>query len=285
MINNNKKRKTTMIEVNNISFRYPGTKHNVFSNFSMSLEANNIYGLLGKNGTGKSTLLYLISGLLRPANGEVKVDGRLATDRRPEMLKDMFIVPEEFNLPAVTLDTYVKINKPFYPNFSQEVLESCLKDFELPQTLKLNELSMGQKKKVYMSFALAAGTKYLFMDEPTNGLDIPSKTQFRRVIANNMSDERTLIISTHQVHDVETLLDHILILSESEMLLNSSVSNICEHFSFEYRQPQEMDDTVIYAEPTLQGNAVIAKRGENDDETQMNLELLFNAVATGKIKI
>ena len=285
MINNNKKRKTTMIEVNNISFRYPGTKHNVFSNFSMSLEANNIYGLLGKNGTGKSTLLYLISGLLRPANGEVKVDGRLATDRRPEMLKDMFIVPEEFNLPAVTLDTYVKINKPFYPNFSQEVLESCLKDFELPQTLKLNELSMGQKKKVYMSFALAAGTKYLFMDEPTNGLDIPSKTQFRRVIANNMSDERTLIISTHQVHDVETLLDHILILSESEMLLNSSVSNICEHFSFEYRQPQEMDDTVIYAEPTLQGNAVIAKREENDDETQMNLELLFNAVATGKIKI
>lgn len=285
MINNNKKRKTTMIEVNNISFRYPGTKHNVFSNFNMSLEANNIYGLLGKNGTGKSTLLYLISGLLRPANGEVKVDGRLATDRLPEMLKDMFIVPEEFNLPAVTLDTYVKINKPFYPNFSQEVLESCLKDFELPQTLKLNELSMGQKKKVYMSFALAAGTKYLFMDEPTNGLDIPSKTQFRRVIANNMSDERTLIISTHQVHDVETLLDHILILSESEMLLNSSVSNICEHFSFEYRQPQEMDDTVIYAEPTLQGNAVIAKRGENDDETQMNLELLFNAVATGKIKL
>ena len=285
MINNNKKRKTTMIEVNNISFRYPGTKHNVFSNFNMSLEANNIYGLLGKNGTGKSTLLYLISGLLRPANGEVKVDGRLATDRLPEMLKDMFIVPEEFNLPAVTLDTYVKINKPFYPNFSQEVLESCLKDFELPQTLKLNELSMGQKQKVYMSFALAAGTKYLFMDEPTNGLDIPSKTQFRRVIANNMSDERTLIISTHQVHDVETLLDHILILSESEMLLNSSVSNICEHFSFEYRQPQEMDDTVIYAEPTLQGNAVIAKRGENDDETQMNLELLFNAVATGKIKI
>ena len=274
-----------MIEVNNISFRYPGTKHNVFSNFNMSLEANNIYGLLGKNGTGKSTLLYLISGLLRPANGEVKVDGRLATDRQPEMLKEMFIVPEEFNLPSVTLDTYVKINKPFYPNFSQEVLESCLKDFELPQTLKLNELSMGQKKKVYMSFALAAGTKYLFMDEPTNGLDIPSKTQFRRVIANNMSDERTLIISTHQVHDVETLLDHILILSESEMLLNSSVSNICEHFSFEYRQPQEMDDTVIYAEPTLQGNAVIAKREENDDETQMNLELLFNAVATGKIKI
>lgn len=273
-----------MIEVNNISFRYPGTKHNVFSNFSMSLEANNIYGLLGKNGTGKSTLLYLISGLLRPANGEVKVDGRLVTERQPDMLKEMFIVPEEFNLPAVSLDTYVKMNKPFYPNFSQEVLESCLKDFELPQTLKLNELSMGQKKKVYMSFALAAGTKYLFMDEPTNGLDIPSKTQFRRVIANNMSDERTLIISTHQVHDVETLLDHILILSESEMLLNSTVSKICENYSFEYRQPQEMDETVIYAEPTLQGNAVIAKKGKDDEETQMNLELLFNAVVMGKIK-
>ena len=269
-----------MIEVNNISFRYPGTKHNVFSNFNMSLEANNIYGLLGKNGTGKSTLLYLISGLLRPANGEVKVEGRLATDRLPEMLKDMFIVPEEFNLPAVTLDTYVKINKPFYPNFSQEVLESCLKDFELPQTLKLNELSMGQKKKVYMSFALAAGTKYLFMDEPTNGLDIPSKAQFRRVISRNMTDERTIIISTHQVHDVEAVLDHVVIMSENGILLNKSTEDICREYVFEERTVDDMADA-LYAEPSPRGNIVMAKRGTRP-ETQINLEVLFNAVTSIK---
>ena len=273
-----------MIEVNNISFRYKGTKRNIFTDFSLKLEANNIYGLLGKNGTGKSTLLYLISGLLRPKTGNVIIDGNEATLRLPDMLKEIFIVPEEFVLPSVTLDTYVKMNEPFYPRFSHNVLESCLKDFDLPLSLKLNELSMGQKKKVYMSFALAAGTQYLLMDEPTNGLDIPSKSQFRRVIANNMSDERTLIISTHQVHDVEALLDHILILSESDMLLNASVADICERYTFDYRTPQEMDDSVIYAEPTLQGNAVMSKRGKNDEETQLNLELLFNAVVQGKVK-
>ena len=135
---------------------------------------------------------------------------------------------------------------------------------------------MGQKKKAYMSFALATNTKYLFMDEPTNGLDIPSKSQFRKVIAQHMTEERTIIISTHQVHDVEQLLDHILILDQRSMLLNASVQEITDKYTFEYRAPQEMDDTVLYAEPTLQGNAVIAERKAGDAETQINLELLFN---------
>lgn len=272
-----------MIQVKNITFSYPGTRKNVFSDFSLSLKENNIYGLLGKNGTGKSTLLYLISGLLRAKKGTVSVDGVDSKDRNPNILRDIFLVPEEFELPNVTLDTYVKMMSPFYPNFSQQTLESCLKDFELPHFHKLNELSMGQKKKVFMSFALASGTRLLLMDEPTNGLDIPSKTQFRKVIANNMTDDRILVISTHQVHDIESLLDHILILSESRMLLNASTADICDKYTFEYRNPQDMDETVIYAEPTLQGNAVIAKRNDGDSETQINLELLFNAVVEGKI--
>lgn len=273
-----------MIQVKNITFAYPGTRKNVFTDFSLELKENNIYGLLGKNGTGKSTLLYLITGLLRAKHGEVVVDGVGSNERNPNVLKDIFIVPEEFEMPNITLNAYVKLMEPFYPNFSREVLESCMNDFELPLFHKLNELSMGQKKKVFMSFALASGTRLLLMDEPTNGLDIPSKTQFRKVIANNMSDDRILIISTHQVHDVEALLDHILILSESNMLLNASTADICERYKFEYRNPQEMDESVIYAEPTLQGNAVIAKRNEGDGETQINLELLFNAVVLGKIR-
>lgn len=272
-----------MIQIKDIDFRYPDSKHLVFRDFSLELKENNIYGLLGKNGTGKSTLLYLISGLLRQQQGTVLVDGISAQDRKAEMLKDIFMVPEEFELPNVSLATYVKMNQGFYPNFSQEVLDRCLKDFDLPLSLKLNELSMGQKKKVFMSFALATGTRFLLMDEPTNGLDIPSKSQFRKVIANNMTEDRTLIISTHQVHDVESLLDHIIIMNQSQLLLDASVSDICEKYTFEYRNPQEMDDTVLYAEPTLQGNAAICKRQEGKQETQMNLELLFNAVINGKL--
>ena len=271
-----------MIEVSNISFKYAGQKDQVFDDFSLTLKQDNIYGLLGKNGTGKSTLLYLISGLLRPAKGSVCFDGVETRKRLPETLQEIFIVPEEFDLPTMSLEEYVKINEPFYPRFSREVLEACLKDFELTTDLKLNALSMGQKKKVFMSFALAAGTKVLLMDEPTNGLDIPSKSQFRKVVAQYMSDDRTLIISTHQVHDVESLLDHILILSPQKLLLDASVTDIQEKYTFEYRTPNEMDD-VLYAEPSLQGNAVIAPRHAESAETQVNLELLFNAVNEGKI--
>ena len=270
-----------MIQVNNINFAYPGTKHKVFEHFSLQLKENNIYGLLGKNGTGKSTLLYLICGMLRPSEGEVLVDGSNSCLHHPEMLSNMFIVPEEYDLPHIRLSHYVKVNRGFYPNFSQEVLDQCLAEFELNGDPNLGQLSMGQKKKVYMSFALATGTRLLLMDEPTNGLDIPSKSLFRRVIARHMTPDRTLIISTHQVHDVESLLDHILVLSESKMLLDASTAEISEKYKFEFRSPQEMDSTVIYAEPTLQGNAVMALRGEGDDETQINLELLFNAIYKG----
>lgn len=271
-----------MIEVKNIQFKYAGSKHLVFDDFSIQLEANNIYGLLGKNGTGKSTLLYLLSGLLRPSSGSVSYDGNLTYKRLPETLREIFIVPEEFDLPSMSLAQYVKINKPFYPRFSHEVMESCLNDFELSTDLKLNALSMGQKKKVFMAFALATNTKLLLMDEPTNGLDIPSKSQFRKVVAQHMTDDRTLIISTHQVHDVESLLDHILLLSPQKLLLNASVADIMARYVFEYRTPAEMQD-VLYAEPSLQGNAVIAPRKAGDAETQVNLELLFNAVTQGKI--
>jgi len=272
-----------MIKIENVSFRYPGTKRMIFDNLSIELQENRIYGMLGKNGVGKSTLLYLLSGLLRPASGVVTVDGMDTRERYADMLKEIFIVPEEFDLPKTTLSEFVLINEPFYPRFSREVLTTCLNEFELPLTLKLSSLSMGQKKKVYMSFALAAGTKYLFMDEPSNGLDIPSKSQFRKVLANNMSEDRTLVISTHQVHDVESLLDHVVIFGSDGVALNMSLSDVCDKWVFENRRPGESDDDVVYSEFSIHGNSVIARRSSGS-ETPVNLELLFNAVVKGKIK-
>ncbi len=273
-----------MIDIQNISYRYPGQKLPVFSDFSLQLTENRVYGLLGKNGTGKSTLLYLISGLLRAQKGSVCCDSVATYKRHARILSDMLLVSEEFELPAVSLDSYVKLIAPFYPCFSNEVLHHCLEAFELKEIGNLHALSMGQKKKAYMSIALAANTRYLLMDEPTNGLDIPSKSQFRKVVADCMSDDRTIIVSTHQVHDVEQLLDHILILSEREMLLNASVADIAEKYAFEVRTPGEMDDTVIYAEPSLQGNIAMTRRQEGQDETLVNIEILFNAVTKGLVK-
>ena len=273
-----------MINVNNISFKYAGQKRLVFDGFNLQLEENRIYGLLGKNGTGKSTLLYLIAGLLRPSKGSVCCDSVATYKREAEILQEIFLVSEEYDLPAMTLEKYVSLMEGFYPRFSREVLERCLKDFELTTNLNLKALSMGQKKKVYMCIALAAQTHYLLMDEPTNGMDIPSKSQFRKVVAENMSEDRTLIISTHQVHDVEALLDHIMILTERELLLNASMAEITDKYAFEIRLPQDMTDDVIYAEPSLQGNIAMVRRTADMSETQVNLELLFNAVTKGLVK-
>lgn len=273
-----------MIEISNLKYKYAGSKQYVFDDFNLTLESNNIYGLLGKNGMGKSTLLYLISGLLRREQGSITIDGVDTQLHRADMLGEIFIVPEEFDLMPMSLDAYVKTNEGFYPKFSRKILERCLQDFELSYDINLKALSMGQKKKVYMSFALATNTRLLLMDEPTNGLDIPSKSQFRKVIANNMDEDRTIIISTHQVHDVESLLDHIMILDGSTLALNAPVSEICEKYSFSFRSPGEPADDVIYAEPSLQGNAVITPKKAGEDETPLNLELLFNAITKKAMK-
>ena len=272
-----------MIQIHDLHFGYPGSRHQVFDGLDLSMEPGRVYGLLGKNGQGKSTLLYLISGLLRARQNEVMFDGLDMRDRRPEALQDIFIVPEEYDLPRMSMDQFIKLNEKFYPRFSVDVLRQSLRDFEMPEVVNLKALSMGQKKKVYMSFALAANTRLLLMDEPTNGLDIPSKSLFRKAMANNMTEDRTLVISTHQVHDVEALLDHILILDESRLKLNASTSDITDRYSFEFRQPSEMDAEVIYAEPSLQGNSVIVRRQAGSPETQLNLELFFNAVTQNKL--
>lgn len=214
----------TMISVQNITFGYDKSR-SVLDNFTLEFKDGGVYGLLGKNGTGKSTLLYLMTGLLRPQKGEVLVDGIAPTERRPETMQEMFIVPEEYALPNVPLRQYVDALRPFYPRFSDELLERVLECFEMPQDVKLGELSMGQKKKVYMAIALAANTRYLLMDEPTNGLDILSKSQFRKALVTSMSEDRTIIISTHQVHDVENVLDHVVIVDNNRVLYNESVVN------------------------------------------------------------
>ena len=240
-----------MIEVKNLFFSYGKRKQKVFDDFSLALDKGSVYGLLGKNGTGKSTLLYLMTGLLRPQAGRVLYKGVDVSMRYPLTLQDMFLVPEEFALPSVSLKQYLKLNTPFYPNFSNELLSTCLRDFDMNEDIHLGELSMGQKKKAFMCFALATNTSLLVMDEPSNGLDIPSKSQFRKVIASGMTDEKSVIISTHQVRDIDSLLDHVVIIDGTRVLLNASVKTICDKVYFAEQGMNEPTDTcLLYTSPS-----------------------------------
>ena len=272
-----------MLKINDLSFSYNGKSCKVFSEFSLNFEKGAVYGLLGKNGTGKSTLLYLITGLLHPQQGSVLFKGEEVRRRLPSTLSDVFIVPEEFEFPSMSMKQYVKLNAPFYPNFSNEQLKKNLALFEFDENIRLGDLSMGQKKKAYMCFALAANTSLLVMDEPTNGLDIPSKSEFRRLIASNMTDDKTIIISTHQVRDIDSLLDHIVIIDQSRVLLNASNADICRRLLFAELPMSEPTDGALYVQPSVAGNSAILLN-EYDEESRLNLELLFNGVLAERDK-
>lgn len=273
-----------MLQVENISFSYRKGRKEVLSDFSLSLEAGRVYGLLGKNGAGKSTLLYLMSGLLAPKRGRVMYHDTDMRRRLPVTLQDMFLVPEEFELPPISLVSYIELNSKFYPRFSKEDMVKYLHFFEMDMDADLGALSMGQKKKIFMSFALATNTSLLLMDEPTNGLDIPGKSQFRKFLASGMSDDKTIVISTHQVRDIDKVLDHVLIMDNSRVLLDESTASICSKLFFLESDDRELAATALYTLPSVQGNFLMLPNTEGE-ESEINLELLFGAVLAEPGKI
>lgn len=247
----------------------------VLSNLSLQIEPGTVCGLLGRNGVGKSTMLYLTAGLLRPRSGQVLCNGYIPSDRQVNFLNDIFIVPEEFDLPPISLDEYVRINSVFYPKFNMDLMHSILEIFALPADINLGALSLGQKKKAFLSFALACNTSILLLDEPTNGLDITAKRMFRAAISAAMTDDKTIIISTHQVYDVENILDHVVIADNNRILLNRPMIDIQTKLRFGYTQDPEQAKRALFSIPMPGGFNVVEFLDDPDRETEVNLETLF----------
>lgn len=263
-----------MIAFKDVCFSY---RRNVpvLSNLSLQIEPGTVCGLLGRNGVGKSTMLYLTAGLLRPRSGQVLCNGYIPSDRQVNFLNDIFIVPEEFDLPPITLDEYVRINSVFYPKFNLDLMHSILEIFALPADINLGALSLGQKKKAFLSFALACNTSILLLDEPTNGLDITAKRMFRAAITAAMTDDKTIIISTHQVYDVENILDHVVIADNNRILLNRPMIDIQTKLRFGYTQDPEQAKRALFSIPMPGGFNVVEFLDDPDRETEVNLETLF----------
>ncbi|ELR72014.1 putative ABC transporter ATP-binding protein [Fulvivirga imtechensis AK7] len=244
----------------------------------------NIYGLLGKNGAGKTSLLKLISGLLFPNGGTLDVAGFQPKDRFPQYLREIYLVSEEFHLPSMYLERYVQLYSPFYPRFDYALLQEYLHEFNITGGQKLSEMSYGQKKKFLLSFGLATDCKLLILDEPTNGLDIPSKSQFRKVVANAIHEERSFIISTHQARDMENLIDPVIILDEGEIVFFQNYVQISKKLRVSKQKELPDNDALVYSESSLGGYTVVSENTTRE-ETNMNLEILFNAVVSNKRKI
>lgn len=272
-----------MIHIQNLSFSY-NKNYQLFDHLELSLPPGSIYGLLGKNGAGKSTLLKIISGLLFPKSGELHVTGFKPGDRLPRFLQEVYFVSEEFTLPKMKIDSYVRICSPFYPRFSRSLFNTYINEFKLPQNQYLSTLSYGQKKNFLLSFGLATDSKLLILDEPTNGLDIPSKSQFRKILANAIHEERSFIISTHQVRDMENLIDPIIILDEGRIIFNEHCEAITGKLAITRQKELTDDSGIIYSESHLGGYTVV-KENTGHEETKLNLEILFNAVLANPEKI
>jgi ABC-2 type transport system ATP-binding protein len=269
-----------MIKTENLTFGYKA-RRKVLNDITLELGEGHIHGLLGCNGIGKTTLLKLICGIMRPSWGSVCVDGFDPMTRKPVMFAELMIIPEEFELPNYSLERYATIMQPFYPRFDRDTMRYYATELKVNTKDKLHSMSMGQRKKAYIAFALACNVRTLLMDEPTNGLDIPSKTVFRRLLASYVNESRMVVISTHQVADVESLLDNIVILDTEGVALAATTTEICSKLKF--GRATEVDN-VLYKEMAIAGEMAVMENREGED-TQLNIELLFNAVTADRMTI
>ena len=267
-----------MIHIQALGYQY-SRKVPIFNDLHLTFSPGHIYGLLGKNGTGKSTLIKNITGMLFPTEGSCSVFGATPKKRKVPFLKELFFVPEEYYLPNITIQALIKTYKGFYPNFDEHQFDTYLTIFKIEKNKKTSQLSLGQKKKILIGFALAANTKVLIMDEPTNGLDIPSKVTFRNMIKDAFTKDRIVIITSHQVRDLDELIDAIVIMDKGKILLDHHKNDIAARLQFEIADTPKEVSQVIYQEKVSRGYATIE---ENTQETTgyVDIEVLFNAVLT-----
>lgn len=266
-----------MIKVDNLSFSYGPVP--CLENISLSLEEGKIYGLLGENGVGKTTFLTLLCGLKKLRQGSIVTDGEIPSERTPSFLENQYYLPDEVAPVNSTAIAFARERGCFWPRFSEQNFCSIMELFEMDIHQKMNAMSAGQLKKSYISFALACNPKYLFLDEPTNGLDIPSKAQFRKAILSYTAEDSVVVISTHQVKDLENVIDPIIILDRRDVLLNASVAQISEKLYFDYGTT--VNEASIYSE-ALPGGLIQVYPNTSGRESKVNLEALFNAVNNNK---
>lgn len=265
-----------MISIKNLHFSYKKDKP-LFADLSIEMQKGKIYGLLGKNGTGKSTLLKLMTGVLYPKQGHLSVEEILSKKRNPALLNEIFFLSEDYEMPGVKPSEFVKAYKTFYSKFDNEQFEEILDVFQVPRDQKLSQMSFGQKKKFLISFGIASNANYILLDEPTNGLDIPSKSQFRKVMATGFNENQLVIISTHQIRDLRNLIESIVMIENGRIVFSHDMNEVEDKLLFTKSLSPVKSDDVIYSEMIAGGYHNILNN-KNNEASQVELEVLFNAV-------
>lgn len=263
-----------MLKINSLSYYYHKKKV-ILDNITTVLQPGNIYGLLGLNGEGKTTFLKILVSMLFPKEGEVVINSSNSKDRSVSYLSQVYFLSDHSKLPAIKIEEFGKIYGVFYKGYSHEQYLNNLEVFQIPMNHHLKQLSLGQHRKVHIAFALATNTPILILDEPTNGLDIPSKSVFRKLLASYMNDDKIILIATHQIKDVDKLLDHLLIMKNGKLVVDESIPTLSRKYKIS-NQIQEGIPVLHVEEDYFQKNYLIENNNE-DEESKLDIEFLFNA--------
>ena len=267
-----------MIRLENITLGYGA--RTLLEGVTTRFEAGTLTALIGRNGAGKSTLIKLLAALLDPQQGTIEFNGVNVGTRGAELYSRMMVVPEEFELPKVTVEKFVRYTAPLYPSFNREQFDSYCKLLEVDIRQRFDRLSMGQRKKAYLSFALACNVELLLLDEPTNGLDITAKSALRSILASYADGGKSVIISTHQAHDIENLIDRVMLIDNGEIIINQSVYTLQQCFGFGVVSGHN----AIYSTQSVAGTVGIWA-ADNNEEGRFDLELLFNAATKAREQV
>ena len=264
-----------MISFNDLSYRY-GTNNLALESITADIPEG-IYLLLGENGAGKTTLLHLVAGLLKAIPERAcTLDGAPTALREPSVLSRTFFYSDEIPFPYRTIRQMVKHHAVFYPSFDAEMLEQNLADFEMTGNEPIDQFSLGNREKAQLAYVLALHTDVLLLDEPANGLDITSRTKLLRMMARCVSENQTVIISTHTVWDFQNLFDGLLVLGHGSLLINVAIWEIARRVKFVHSfTPVE---GAIYQEPDFGQFKAIVPNSDDNETTDVDFVVLYNAL-------
>ncbi len=267
------KHDSKMLKFDDVTYCYKGAKE-ALDSVRASIGAG-IHLLVGENGAGKTTLLHVAAGLLRPQKGLCTYDGVATGVRSPHIMGRLFLLTDDPQYPANTIEECVGCHAIFYPQFSREVLDDCLREFGLNGNERLDRLSLGNRKKALLSYCLALRTDLLLLDEPANGLDIQSKKTLQRLLVRHISDSQTVIVSTHTTADLQNLYSGLIVMHRSRLLLAMSVADIMSRLAFVVGPVKAPE--ALYSETAADGvHSIVAADGNG--ETEIDFELLYCAL-------
>ena len=196
----------------------------ILKNINLTIKKDRIIGLLGKNGTGKSTLMKLINDLLTPTSGEVLVNGKHVG---VESKKIVAYLPERTYLDkSKSVDEIIKFYGDFYSNFDSNKAYQLLKDLNLDTTMKLSKMSKGMQEKVCLVLVMSRNADLYILDEPLGGVDPATRDYILDTILTNFNEGASVIISTHIISDIERILDEVIFINNGEIIMHTNADEL-----------------------------------------------------------